>query len=42
MAVEPLMHLSAQDRNWREKSFLNNKSQMNMNVLGYLPEQFIG
>lgn len=25
-----------------KKSFLINKSQMNMNVLGFLPEQFIG
>lgn len=46
MAVELLMHLSAQDWNGRNKSFVNNKSQMNVNVLGalsgFLREQFIG
>lgn len=33
MAVELLMHLSAQDWNGRNKSFVHNKSQMNVNVL---------
>lgn len=46
VAVELLMHLSAQDWNGRNKSFVNNKSQMNVNVLGalggFLREQFIG